>query len=420
MSGTESAPPVLFAGRADGAPVTSPPLDAVLFDLDGTLVATDRVWLPAAQRGARRALAELGLARALPTPREWLRLVGMPLDLGLSLLFPDLTASELRTLQERCEEEENHLIRAGELALLPGAREALTALRERGIRLGLASHCGRRYLEQVLEVLGIGPLFEAARCLDSPCVRAAGHGAADDFGGPKGRMIHDLLSTFGTRRAAFVGDRASDREAAHANGLPHFFYAGGFADPEEGQGADDRLEDLAELPGRLEGRWRWMAERVERLGLDGPVCLALSGAAGSGKHAWLADLAAFLASRGQAAPRWLELPAVRPEVQGPGGDGGQAHLAAALSAWDRLGPLVLIGRDLGGLDPGGEGVPWRRLHLVAPQAVRLRRGLGAAGPDASHARRQTVHEQLTSPARPLPGGPAEVWDLTVPWAPVRA
>ena len=39
------------------------PFDAVLFDLDGTLLATDRFWIPAARVGARRAFEELGLDR---------------------------------------------------------------------------------------------------------------------------------------------------------------------------------------------------------------------------------------------------------------------------------------------------------------------------------------------------------------------
>ena len=39
------------------------PYDAVLFDLDGTLVATDRFWPQAARAGALLAFEELGLER---------------------------------------------------------------------------------------------------------------------------------------------------------------------------------------------------------------------------------------------------------------------------------------------------------------------------------------------------------------------
>src|SRR5438477_482957 len=65
--------------------------DAVVFDLDGTLVATDRFWIESAERGARRALAALGLTRALPTANQWLSLVGLPLEIGFRSLFPELT-----------------------------------------------------------------------------------------------------------------------------------------------------------------------------------------------------------------------------------------------------------------------------------------------------------------------------------------
>ena len=82
------------------------PFEAVLFDLDGTLVATDRFWVPAARVGAKRAFAELGLDRELPTAEEWMGLVGLPLAEGFDVLFSDLSVEArlnraLRLLLER-------------------------------------------------------------------------------------------------------------------------------------------------------------------------------------------------------------------------------------------------------------------------------------------------------------------------------
>ncbi len=87
--------------------------DAVLFDLDGTLVATDQFWIESAERGAARAFRTLGIARTLPTPQQWLSLVGLPLDVGFRALFPELSEGDRRTVLSACVEEEEALLRRG-------------------------------------------------------------------------------------------------------------------------------------------------------------------------------------------------------------------------------------------------------------------------------------------------------------------
>ena len=54
---------------------------AALFDLDGTLIATDRFWIQAARVGARRAFQELGLEwlyRVLREPKRLRRAFHLP------------------------------------------------------------------------------------------------------------------------------------------------------------------------------------------------------------------------------------------------------------------------------------------------------------------------------------------------------
>jgi len=116
--------------------------DGVVFDLDGTLVATDRFWVEAARAGARRAFAELGLTRELPSGAEWMNLVGLPLAEGFGQLFPDLPQAQLSVLMRRCVEEEESALRAGQAALLPGVPETLAELAGRGLKLGIASNAG--------------------------------------------------------------------------------------------------------------------------------------------------------------------------------------------------------------------------------------------------------------------------------------
>ena len=264
--------------------------DAVLFDLDGTLVATDRFWLVAADRGARRAFEELGLDRELPTSAEWMSLVGLPLDQGFRTLFADLTDEQRAVVQARCVAAEDEALSRGGASLLPGASEVLEDFRRRGAKLGIASNCGRGYLTSMLDGLGLRERVDEARCLDSPGVR------------DKADMVRDLLDTFDTRSAVMVGDRRGDADAAHANGLPHVHLADGFAPAHEEVPCEAHVGGLRELTARLDGRGAWIEDALRRLGVVGSASaegsalrtLAVTGGPASGKTLFAADVARLL------------------------------------------------------------------------------------------------------------------------------
>lgn len=269
--------------------------DAVVFDLDGTLVATDQFWVDAARAGAKRAFQELKLEREMPSAEQWMMVVGLPLALGFELVFPDLTAEQRARVLARCVEEENRALRAGRAALMPGAAETLADLRARGVRLGVASNCGQSYLDTVMNELGLARYIEAARCLDSPRVQS------------KGGMVADLLETFQTRAAVMVGDRLSDRDAAWENGLPHVHVTRGFARYAAGTAAggeevqcEAQIDDLTELAPRLARRGTWIEGTLKKLGYfakERPRTLGITGHSGSGKTLFARDVARVLALR---------------------------------------------------------------------------------------------------------------------------
>ncbi len=223
--------------------------DAVLFDLDGTLVATDGFWVAAARAGARRAFAELGLDRPLPDADAWLAMVGLPLAQGFANVFPELEPAQRDRIMACCVEEEELAVRSGQAALFPGARELLVELRRRGLKLGIASNCSQGYLTRMLEDLELGELVDAARCLDSPGIHS------------KSDMLRDLLRAFGTHAAVMVGDRAADAEAAHDNALPHVHVAQGFAPKGERIECEAVVPDLRGVTSVLLHRASWI-ERV--------------------------------------------------------------------------------------------------------------------------------------------------------------
>ena len=266
------------------------PFDAVVFDLDGTLLATDRFWIQAARVGAKRAFRELGVEREMPTAEEWMGLVGLPLAQGFDLLFADLEPAQRAAVMARCVEEEHLSLERGEAALLPGVREALVELRARGVRLGIASNCGAGYLSAAMERAGLAEWIEEARCLESP-------------GCPtKTEMVRDLLWTFETRSAVMVGDRVGDRDAAHANGIPHLHLESGFAPAGEDVACEATLSDFLELVPRLEARGAWLDDALARVGhrgAGGPRRLGVTGGHAAGKSLLARDLARRLAARGR-------------------------------------------------------------------------------------------------------------------------
>ena len=269
------------------------PFDAVLFDLDGTLLATDRFWIPAARIGARRAFAELGLEREIPSAEDWMSLVGLPLAEGFDMLFADLPPASRQLIMARCVEEEHFALESGSAALLPGVPEVLAQLAELGVPMGIASNCSQAYLDNAMNKVCLREFIAEGRCLDSPGVRN------------KADMIEDLLLTFGTRSAVMVGDRSGDRDAAWANGLPHVHLENGFAPRGEDVAAEACIADFGELLPRLRRRTRWIEGALVELGLagasGGPRSLGITGRSGAGKSLFGRDVQRLFAARGREA-----------------------------------------------------------------------------------------------------------------------
>ncbi|MEW6074503.1 MAG: HAD family hydrolase [Planctomycetota bacterium] len=319
-----------------------PPLlyDAVVFDLDGTLVATHRFWAQAARTGARSALAALGVAREVPSPREWMALVGRPADEAFATLFPELPPAARAAIREACFAEERRLLAAGGASLMPGAEETLRTLRAAGLRLAIASNCSAPYLAHMQDALGLRALVAEARCLDSP-------GVAD-----KADMVEQVLAALGTRRALMVGDRGLDRDAAWANGLPHVHCAFGFAPPDEDVAAEAVIEDLGELPALLARRAAWIERALALLGAlppPLPFVLGIDGPPAAGKTLFASDVVRLL--RGRRVPAGaVSLEAFRR----PGANGGPDPARDPLgAAYD----LDALRREV--LDPAARGEPVR-------------------------------------------------------------
>jgi len=218
------------------------PFEAVVFDLDGTLVATERYWPDAARAAARSFAARNGLDLRVPSTSAWLAMVGRPMDEAFEEAFPRLDARSRRELLRECREHERDLVERGRAALLPGVEDTLETLRAKGVRVGVASNCGHDYLNAMMGGLGLDRWVDEPRCLQSPGI------------GTKSDMIEDLAHTFGTRSLVMVGDRRGDRDAAWANGVPHVHVPRGYGGVRDEVDAELRLDAIDQLVPALEAR----------------------------------------------------------------------------------------------------------------------------------------------------------------------
>jgi len=377
--------------------MTAPPflLDAVLFDLDGTLVATDRFWPDAARQGTLRAFAELGIERPLPTRTDWMSMVGHEIGAGFARVFPDLSASDLQRVLDSCMAAEDEALRAGGAVLLPGVQEALVALAARGVRMGIASNCGQGYLDAMYAGLGLDRWIAEPRCLDTPGI------------GNKADMIEDLLHTFGTRRAVMVGDRAGDRDSAWANGVPHIHFSRGYALAGESVECEATLEGFDELLPVLEGRTRWMEDALARLRLAPAArAIGITGRSAAGKSLFAGDVSRLLAAQGRKAAvvaldDFLRAPGDRPDaapepaehlahafeveslirnVLEPHSRGEDVDTSSATGVRVSVpGDALLVLEGLFLLHPALRAHLDRVLYLAVPEDVLVRRAAGREG-----------------------------------------
>ncbi|MBF6170948.1 HAD family hydrolase [Nocardia blacklockiae] len=204
---------------------------AVLFDVDGTLV--DSNYLHA--RAWHRALREAGAV--VPTWRIH-RAIGMDGGTLLETLAPDLDDAA----RDHADELHSRYYQdsAGELTLLPGAREILADLHARGLRVLLATSAPPPELALLRELL------------DSESVLYAVTGGEDvEQAKPDPAIVRVALDRAGVppRRAVFIGDTVWDARACAAVDVPAVgVLSGGISRAElAAEGAEFVCDDVAHL-----------------------------------------------------------------------------------------------------------------------------------------------------------------------------
>lgn len=237
------------------------PLDAVIFDVDGTLIDSNELHALTWQQVLRDAGFEVPLERIRPE-----------IGKGGDQLLPTILGAE--TAEAHPELEENYtpvflrLIKERGAPAFPGARELLQAIRGRGLRISVATSGKKEFLEALEAASGL----EISEMCD---VLVTTDDAENSK--PKPDIVEAAVRKLGLSPAqcAMIGDTPHDAIACRAAGVVCLaLECGGNAeDVLRSQGARGVWRDAAALLEDLDAalqlaapaRCRWTAQKLEEL-----------------------------------------------------------------------------------------------------------------------------------------------------------
>lgn len=181
--------------------------EAMIFDMDGTLFKTETALLPAYHKMFDVLRAEGLYEGETPPERLILGSLGMLLEEIWKIVIPDADEKLRNRANDLLLELQLEVLKGGEALLYPDVKETLEQLRERGVRLFVASNGLEGYVKGVSAALGIEELFESQ------------YSAGEYRTATKVLLVEMLLNTHGVKSAWMVGDRSSDVQAGRGNEL---------------------------------------------------------------------------------------------------------------------------------------------------------------------------------------------------------
>jgi len=208
-------------------------VEAVLFDLDGTLVDS----LPDIHETANRMLAELG--RPPRDIDEIRRFVGRGIPTLVTRCMTVGTQATDAEIEAAIAVFRRHyaVVNGVHSRVFPGVLDTLEALRARGLPLACVTNKPEAFTLPLLERTGLAPYFALVVSGDTLPVKK-----------PDPAMLHHACERLGVASALMIGDSANDALAARAAGLPVLLVTYGYSEgmPVDTIECDGLLSDARE------------------------------------------------------------------------------------------------------------------------------------------------------------------------------
>ncbi|MFQ5534402.1 MAG: phosphoglycolate phosphatase [Sphingomonadales bacterium] len=214
--------------------------DAIIFDLDGTLVDT----APDLTKALNHVLKSLG--RDDVRENQVRHMVGLGgrklLECGLAITGETPAASDIDALLARFLEYYSQNLSVFS-TVFPGAIEILTELQDQGVKLGICTNKPIAFSHRLVHALGLGDFFPVILGSDSVKRRK-----------PDPDHLWQTIDQLGASRArsVMVGDSENDVRTAKAARVPVVAVTFGYSHiaPEK-LGADAIISDFHDLPAVL-------------------------------------------------------------------------------------------------------------------------------------------------------------------------
>jgi len=218
-----------------------PKYKLICFDMDGVIFSSENIIYKAYQNAATQYNIENEGQVTVPNTPTILQEVGKPVPVIFQNLFPQLNQSQQSHLSKMCLDELIELVLQKKGLLYPQVDTTLSSLKEKGVKIALASNGRSFYLEAILEAYQLEKYFDVTHYVDE-----------EIDGSPletKTRLIVESMKDFkvSTKETLMVGDRITDQVAAKEANVDFAAMLEGHSSELVGSDASYFLHSLSEL-----------------------------------------------------------------------------------------------------------------------------------------------------------------------------
>ncbi|PFD44717.1 nucleosidase [Bacillus cereus] len=211
-------------------------LQALIFDMDGTLFQTDKI-LELSLDDTFNHLRSLQLWDAETPIDKYREIMGVPLPKVWKALLPDHSNEVRKQTDAYFLERLIENIKSGKGALYPYVKEVFSFIKENNCSIYIASNGLTEYLQAIVSYYDLDQWVTETFSIEQ--IQSLN----------KGDLVKNILKKYDIKEAAVVGDRLSDINAAKDNGLIAIGCDFDFAQENELAHADLVIDDLMELKG---------------------------------------------------------------------------------------------------------------------------------------------------------------------------